>query len=331
MKPPKGSGLEQLERLGKMLLSQYSRYTKYYLDKSNKINKSKPAAKKYTAKKRPFGRTPALPDPLDKLVRGLTTALSRLTKKTEVEDYNAIVKDFIPNDARTMKPLNPVNTEEFLSADLDGDSQNELVATFRQNDGIKTMILKKKNGQWYKAAEINNPEHDMVHYRNIADITGDGKKQLLLGMSSKGKAHSLYGYSLGDTTAKKLFTRSYHWAEIVNKPGSGNANAKKQLALWTRGENGAYDAEVLNWNGLQLEPLKDTVPYYHDRMVPYFIRKLKQEPQNQYNWYNLTNAMVKAEAYRDASVIADIGMKRVLDPALKDKFTSLRAEIMEKL
>lgn len=312
--------LAGLALAGRTLLSKYSG-TK---DKSPLPSKSKAPTKprpqiKYAANK----TSPAI-NPIQTLVKGITSTLSQITTQLAGEDYNAVVKNFLPGNVKLLKPQYPANTDEIQFADLDGDSRDELITSYKHNNEVKTIILKKQNNQWHKAAEIGHPEYDVLKYRNTADIAGEGKQQLLIGMSSKGKAPVLYGYSLENNNLNKLFAQNFHRFEVLHPSGNRNIALKARLAVWKKRDADAYDIDVMHWNGLQLEPLKDSASYFYRKVVPYYVQKVKQLPTSPSNWYNLADALSKAGVQRDALTAIDVGMSLDPNAMLKEKFSALR-------
>jgi len=270
-----------------------------------------------------FNGMAAGPNPIKALLNGLSTSVSHLTQKSAAEDYNTVVRKFMPDDAKFLTPQYPNNSTNIQLVDLDGDSQNEIITSYKHNNEIKTIILKKKNDQWIKAGEIHHSEHDKVHYRKVADLTGQGKKQLLLGMSSKDKPSKLYGYSLENDKATQIFTHNYHRIEMLKQPNADNAH----FAVWNKKDSDSYDIDVMHWNNSKLEPIKSTAGYYYKSVAPFYASKVKQTPYSPSSWYNLAEALVKGGAHRDALMAIDVGMKVDKASSLKDKFTSLKNEI----
>ena len=93
------------------------------------------------------------------------------------------------------------------------------------------MILKKDEVQWRKFAEISNPEFDTIHYRNSADVAGDGKKYLLLGFVSRLQNRALFAYSLSEAGARKIFSRNYNKLEL-QKFRTPSGITKSAIAFW---------------------------------------------------------------------------------------------------
>lgn len=314
-----------LNRLAKAIRMLLSKYNSYSLS-----SKSKKRFTLHPKKKNSKIKNLHISNPFQTMFKGLSSTLSQITKKPTREDYNAIVNRFLPGNAKLLIPQHPANSGGIQFLDLDGESRNGLIASYKLNDEVKTIILKKQSEQWQKAAEINNSKYDAVSYRGVADLTGEGKKQLLLGMVSEGKVPTLYGYSMENNTLKEIFNRNYHRFEVLNLNKNRNAVTKSQLAVWNKKDADAYNIEVLDWNGSQFEPLKDTASYYYKKVVPYYARKVKLKPYDPSNWYNLTDALIKTGVHRDAQMAVEFGIAQSPNSEWKEKFLALRSGIIGK-
>lgn len=328
MFPPKGSGLEQIT---KMLEARYPDFSLAKLAES--------AFNQYKTTKRADIRPLNLPNPAQSLqklqttvqslvgglTQNLTSTISQIAGMAPKEDYTAIVRSFMPLEARLVKPQFPMGSGEILSADIDGDSQNELIASFKLDDSaIRTMVLKKRKDEWTRITEIVNPDFEDIHYRSMANITGNGKQQLVLGLASKGKTRTLHGYSLEPDGAKKLFSWNYHKLEALGLPGQKTSLPRTQFAIWNEKDDETYDIRMMGWDGIQLATV-DANRYYNEKVLPYYIRKLKQNPGNTLNWYQLADALAKAGAKKDAMAVIDSGMKRDRSFEYAEKFQALRS------
>jgi len=269
-------------------------------------------------------------NPLQTLLKGISSTLSQFTTRTTKEDYSTVVKSFLPANAKLLTPKYPGDSREIQFADLDGDSYKELIASYRLYDEIKTIILKKQNEHWSKAAEISNLEYDTLSYRGTTDITGVGRKQLLIGLSSGGKASTLFGYSLDNKKINKMFDRCFSRFAVLEQSKDKDAAARAQLAIWNKKDSGAYSIEVLHWNGLQLEPIKKVTPYYSRSVIPYFAQKVKDSPYTASHWYNLADALEKAGANRDALMAVKVGISQDRNSSLTESFLALKNRISEK-
>ncbi|MCR4435961.1 MAG: hypothetical protein QHH06_08730 [Clostridiales bacterium] len=312
--------LTGLALAGSTLLSKYYRY-------SSK-NKGKTQFKRNTHKKRMKIKPSRAVNPFRPLYKGLKSALSQIAKITAREDYSTVIKDFLPSGAALLKPRYPLNSKEIQLADLDGDSVKELVASFKHNNEIKTVILKKEKERWHKAAEISNPGYNAIHFRDTISITGEGKRQLLLGLTSNEKLPTLYGYDFSNNGADKILDRTYKRFELLRAPQRKSIPARAQLAVWNKNDTGGYDIDVLHWKDSQLQPQKNISTYYANSVVPYYARKIRQSPYDPSLWYNFAEALSKTGLRRDTLIAINVGMSQAQDASLKEKFLELRSKIV---
>lgn len=144
--------------------------------------------------RKPYNDNPLTPiNPFEALFNGLNRQLSGILRHKPNENFDEIIGRFIPEGSNILTPKYPLNSKRNCFGDLDGDSQDELIVSFRHVDEIKTIVLKKENNDWYKAAEISNPGYESIHYREVVDLTGEGKKHLIIATESEGKAPVLRG------------------------------------------------------------------------------------------------------------------------------------------
>ncbi len=307
---------------GSMLLSRYNQDSTP--GKKNKRQFKLPSQREATPQK-----SYKAVNPFENIFRGLSSTLSQLIKGSPREDYAAVVQGFIPAGARLLKPQYPLGAGEIQLADVDGDSRNELIASFRHHDELRTVILKKQSGVWGKSYEINNANYEAVHYRGLADITGEGKNQLLLGLFREGSSPYLYGYSIADGNTQQIFSHNYNKFDLLNLPGGRGNTVRPQLGIWNRNNTGAYDIEVFNWDGSGLRPVSDTFDYYYRSVVPHWVQRARQEPSSPAVWYNLADALVKAGVYRDASVAIEVGLNQDRNSEYREKFIELKKSVIK--
>jgi len=319
MQFPKGSGLEFLDKTVRRSLN-------YYADilKTDKISQSI----FNTAKNGPPVTLPNLSDlrkPVETFIKSLNTAVSQFTGKPERIDYHAVVNSFLPPGAKLLKTQFPENAGEIQSADVDGDKRNELITSYRTAEGVKTLILKKDEVQWYKMAEISTPDYDEVHYRSLADMTGDGKKHLLLGLGSRQRVRTLFAYSMTDGGVKKIFSKNYSKLELQKSRDTSGA-AKHVIAVWNESAPGIFDIDVVRWNGIDLEKMNAN-RYLSAKVVPYYIGRLRQNPNNATDWYNLADTLSKSGERASALRAVNLGLGHNPDALLKERFNALRGKL----
>jgi len=185
--------------------------------------------------------------------------------------------------------------------------------------------LKKDEVQWYKMAEINNPDFVAVHYRNSADVSGDGKKHLLLGLVSKQQKRELFAYTLTGDGARKIFSREYNKLE-VQKSRTASGSVADAIAFWDEETAGVYNIDLVHWNGIDLESLNPS-RYLANKVVPYYINNLRDNPDDTLSWYNLANSLSGAGDTVRAARAVDLGLRYNPDTQLRSKFDNLRSRL----
>lgn len=323
MQLPKGSGLEALDKLTRKSMQYYSG-----LIKSNRLPNLKLPEIRLPDIKPPVVRLPSVEDlrkPVESLIKGLNNAVSQFTEKQEKIDYHTVVNSFLPPGARLLKPQYPENSGDIQFADLDSDGRSELVTSYTTADGIRTMVLKKDEVQWYKMAEISNPDFVAVHYRNSADVAGDGKKHLLLGLASRHQKHVLFAYALTDGGARKIFSREYNKLE-VQKSRTASGSVTDAIAFWDEETAGVYNIDLLHWNGIDLEKLNPS-RYLANKVVPYYVKNLRENPNDTLSWYNLASSLSGAGDTVKAARAVDLGLQHNPDTLLRSKFDTLKSRL----
>lgn len=316
MQTNRGSGLETIDRIVRSSLDFYAG-----LFSAENIRRNINSITKVL----PVIELPALDTfkrPVESLLKGLNDTVTQFTEKPKKINYNAVVYSFLPPGAELIKPQYPENSNEIQFADLDSDGHNELVTSYKTREGIRTLILKKDDLQWFRMAEINNPEFKSMHYRNTANIAGDGRKYLLLGLNSDSQNRTLLAYSLADGNARKIFGRKYNKLELL-KSRSTKAHSRDTLALWNEDAPNIYDIETVYWNGVEIMD-QDNKRYVADKVVPYYISKLRKNPNDVTSWYNLANMMAKSGNTTNAAEAVKLGLEHNPDAFLTEKFNSLK-------
>lgn len=262
-------------------------------------------------------------NPLEMLFKGLNRQFSAKSPRQSHENLYEIAQRFVPEGGNILTPQYPLKSDSISYGDLDGDLQDELIITYRHNDEIKTIILKKSDDDWYKAAEIANSGYENVHYREVVDLTEEGKKQLIVALKAKDALPDLRGYSLDKDSFNELFNISYNRLEVLKVPSNSRNTTKSNLAIWNKEEDDAYSVQLLQWNGSTLEALSDASAYYSESVVPYYLKKVKRQPDSPQNWYNLAISLDRAGMRRDAVIASEVGSQYDLNGQFREKFEAL--------
>ena len=271
-----------------------------------------------------------IPNPFEAFIKRLNSSLSKITaQKPLKDDYNSIIRSYLPENAKILTPQYPVHTNNFQFADLDGDSKNELITSYKVNDKITTMVLKKQNSRWEKAAEITNANYDSINFMGFADVQGMGQNQLLIGYNNSNGSGELHGYSVHAGNANKLFTENYSRIEVLQS-SNNRTPTKAQLAIWNALDKNRHNIDVKHWNGANLESVTDQSSYYRRNILPYYTRKVKQMPTDPANWYNLAEALTKAGMFDDGIHAVEFGLRNNPSSPSKEDFIALKEKIIQK-
>ncbi|MGE4282765.1 MAG: hypothetical protein AB7G87_03510 [Clostridia bacterium] len=267
------------------------------------------------------------PSPLSLLVRSFTGITKKVTSNFKKEDLNEVVKQFIPADAKLIIPQYPVGISGIQSIDLDGDRENELVTSYQINNETITVILKKQNNQWNKIHEMKNSDYQALSYIDFADVRGLGKKDILMGWKTQDTNNILDIFSWTDKTSKKIATFNYNRVEVLDNQAPSNA----EIAVWNKIDDGSFDIKLLMWNGTDFVPARNISRYYATSAVRYYVQAARQKPMVGANWYYLSDALIKAEMYRDALVAIEMGSQVTSDLEINQKLLELRRHAVEKM
>lgn len=272
-----------------------------------------------------------IPTQIKKFVKGITSTFTRITKGEPEDDYDEIIKGFLPPNAKLLTPMNPKNAGAIRLADLDGDLEKELIASYALNNTTTTFVLKKQNDRWQKLTEIQEPKHEHINYMGFADITGEGRKQIIVGRKGMDSPDVLHGYNLHNGQVNKIFSHNYSRVGVFEPISTNNIPTKKHIAIWSKNNANAFDVNVMHWNGTALEAVKDNTSYYRNKVLPFYGQRVKQMPKNPTHWYHLADSLMKSGMYRDGLTAIDIGLRLKPVSPSKDEFLVLKSQLQEKM
>jgi len=202
-------------------------------------------------------------------------------------EANSAVQKFLPSGAKLEEPKNPGGAKAIQQQDMDGDGKAELLVTYRvgQNPGeLGAILLQKKQNNWEKVWEQKGSLGYALDRASFADITGDGRPELLLGWTmgaSAGNGLDIFtwqdkekssggGVALDDDgnalnevhwqgTMTHIASIGYHKIDIINANNQKDTGfiiigeesplfgKQAALALWRHDTGEAYSIKVLRW------------------------------------------------------------------------------------
>jgi tetratricopeptide (TPR) repeat protein len=236
----------------------------------------------------------------------------------EKEDAAAIAQNFLPAGAKFFPPSNPDKVGAVREKDLDGDLQDEIVATYKVGDNasdVGAMVLKKKEGKWQKVWEQKGFGYDL-DLMDFADITGDARPEVLIGGTigaSAGNGLGIFQWQEG--TLKELASTGYHKLEILQPgkiTGEYGPDDRALLAVWQKDTGTAMMVNVLRWVGVGFISAEDMYKAYFPKVVDYYLQQLKQMPNAPFLWYYLADAQQKVGRPEDAIKSIETGLEKGL-------------------
>ncbi|MBK3493620.1 hypothetical protein JFL43_01785 [Viridibacillus sp. YIM B01967] len=217
------------------------------------------------------------------------------------EDLMKIVSRFMPSNASLISPENPSSTLPIQLYDFDHDGQKEIIFTFEIKakdqpapSQFGSIVLKKDNADWRKVLETKIQGVDL-DFSGLEDITGDGTKEYLFGVTIGAAAGSeLEVYQWVDNSFKKIADVPYHKMDFVN------GKQKVGIAVWQMYIGDSYLVDVLKWNGEKLVYNEELYSKYYPIIEKFYKDKIS-EMDAWFYWYCLADAQIKANKFEEAS------------------------------
>lgn len=245
------------------------------------------------------------------------------------KDLVSIAQRNLPKGSKLTVPDGPVGMDPVIRIDLDGDEEDEALVLYRStnNDNqVGAFVLKKDPKGWEKIF-ITKGSGTKVNWANAADVTGDKRKELLLGWQSGDSAESVLEiFHWKKDKLTKLKEIPYNELEAVRFEGGD----KTRLAIWKRDMADAYKIDLLTWKGDSVVSDIEYYPSYFQEVITYYQRRISEVPDAAYYWYYLADAQLKAKQPEQALHSIDKGLSLKSVVPTKGYFQQLRTQA-EKL
>lgn len=247
-------------------------------------------------------------------------------------------KEFLPAGTIFTMAGQPVGNDSTIQADLDGDGDNEVVFLYHsigKQEQSGALILRKEKGEWIKESEIKGTGYE-VSWASSADITGDGRPELLLGWKigvSAGNILDIFTWEPGAKGGKgglvKLAQVNYHELEVLIPEDKKDSQAR--LAIWNREMADVYRTDLVKWDHTSFQSDLSFYPAYFAKVADYYDARAMNVPNAPYYWYFLADARLK-EGHPELAIKAiEKGMNLKMSFPSRDEFESLKMEIEENL
>jgi hypothetical protein len=186
-------------------------------------------------------------------------------------------------------------------------------------------VLRKENERWKKVWETQ-AQGVGLDYSGVADITGDGIKEYLFGVTIGASAgNKLEIFKWNNNSLKMIAEVPYHMMELLS-------NKEVGIAVWQRYIADTYFVDVLKWNGEKLVLDEELYSSYYPAIEKFYNDKLSKMDAWFY-WYTLADAQIKANFFEKARNSIDKGTILATQLSLPDavkNFEKLRHKLEKR-
>ncbi|KAB2337077.1 hypothetical protein F7731_05475 [Cytobacillus depressus] len=251
------------------------------------------------------------------------------------DDLLIKTKELLPAGTIYAAASQPVGGDPFFQVDLDGDGNNEMVILYQsigKQEQPGALILKKVKDEWEEVTEIKGTGYE-ISWASSADITGDGKQELLLGWkigASAGNVLDIFTWDSQKGGLEKLTQLNYHEMEILYPENKKDSQAR--IAIWQREMADVYSTELVRWDpGTGFQQDYSFYPAYFSKVAEYYEARAQAVPNASYYWYYLAEARLKEGHPEQALQAIQRGMNLKATIPSSAEFEKLKREIEERL
>ena len=215
------------------------------------------------------------------------------------KDLMKIINEFVPPNSKLVSPEEPKSTKPYQFYDFNQDGQEEIIITFEikakeqpNPSEYGVIVLRKENEKWEKTWDTRK-QGVGLDYSGFADITGDGIKEYLFGVTIGASAgNNLEIFKWSNNSLKMMAEVPYYMMELLS-------NKKVGIAVWQRYIADTYFVDVLKWNGKKLVQDEELYSSYYPAIEKFYNDKISKMDAWFY-WYTLADAQIKANLFEKA-------------------------------
>ncbi|TLS50047.1 DUF3298 domain-containing protein [Paenibacillus antri] len=239
-----------------------------------------------------------------------------------------LVQAYLPHQAELLFSGGATPQALAREADLDGDGMPEVVAAYRQGQGLYLMVLKRYMSGWRVVAVAKGPGYDIEAFL-VAPIVARYPGNLVVGwrIGAAWAKLSVYAWSPHGLVDLAPSDFSYSRLEVGDFPGAPEHARKAELALWIHDTAEAYRVDVLRWDRNRFLPATDVYPYYFGRVAAYYAELVSRHPDFRVYWYYLADAQEKAGNLDEALRAVDRALSIDAPYPSQETLTALRNRI----
>jgi hypothetical protein len=237
---------------------------------------------------------------LASVILNLLPSLAHAEKILLNKDLMEIINEFVPPNSILVSPEEPKFTKPYQFYDFNQDGNDEIIITYEikakeqpNPSQYGVIVLEKGNGKWEKIWESQTTQGVGLDFSGVTDITGDGIKEYLFGVTIGASAgNNLEIFKWDSNSLKMIAEVQYHMMELLSNKNVG-------IAVWQRYIADTYFVGVLKWNGKKLVLDEELYSSYYPRIEKFYNNKISKMDAWFY-WYTLADAQIKANLFEKA-------------------------------
>ncbi|KRU41371.1 WG repeat-containing protein [Clostridium sporogenes] len=212
-----------------------------------------------------------------------------------------IINKYLPMGSQIIVEEDNNNEPLIIRADLNGYGLGEIIVAYRWQGENYVMVLERYYNQWCVIDNIKGKGYD-ISYLKVAPITDNTIDNLIIGWRRGAIWSELDILQWTPYGFKRVIDEGIYYSkvEVENMKSVKAMNGKNEIALWLHDTAEAYKVEVYRWSLGKLVKAEDVYPYYFEKVIDFYKRKVKEEPDFPVYWYYLADAQVKGKMYEDA-------------------------------
>ncbi|TCN19737.1 hypothetical protein [Mesobacillus foraminis] len=239
------------------------------------------------------------------------------------KDLMKVINAFLPPNSTLVIPKEPKSIKPYQLYDFNQDGHEEIIFTFEikakdqpNPSQFGVIVLRKENEKWEKTWETQTKGVGL-DYSGFADITGDGIKEYLFGVTIGASSGSkLEIFKWNNNSLKMIAQVPYHMMELLR-------NKKVGMAVWQRYIADTYFVDVLKWNGDKLVLDEELYFNYYPTIEKFYNDKISKMDAWFY-WYTLADAQIKAKQFEKAKSSIQKGTSLAKELSIPDAIENFK-------
>lgn len=251
------------------------------------------------------------------------------------ENFNDLIKtlnNILPAGSELVYLTYPKKQAAIIMVDFDIDGHAEIAVAYNLKNIPYITVLKQFKNQWQIVHTVQGKGYNLLYYKAL-NITSKKNKDLVLGWQLETNIALLTIYQWTGEELKELSPPNIYYSkmDIEDMPSDKGCDGHLEIALWTKLWGNAYNTEIYRWHKDTLVPAPDVYPYYFKKVSRYYGAMVKENPNADFYWYQLSEAQFKAGLFYDALKSIDTALSLHMIYTSKEKLMTLKKLIQSKI